>query len=291
MSATERQPRFRGKTWSEESQETIRSIIDRYLSKIVHGTDSLDYLLVSRSMNQKVKGNEFAKAAVEMAILDVAAKELNIPMYRLLGAKHRDSIPLSWTLANNDPEADVREAEERMKKGWRILKVKTGSLPLHKDLERVRAVRDAVGDSISLRVDANQGWNINQTMASLRTLEDAHVDLLEQPLAKWDLDGLAQVSGRTSIPIMADESLCSIRDAVSLIEKRAASVFAYKLTKLGGILNCRIVESLAEAYRVGNYVGCMIETSVGTAAYLQFAATIHNLEYGCELWGPFETQG
>lgn len=281
---------LQGPTWSEESQETIKSTIDRYLSKTVQNADTLDYVRISRLMDDRVKGNNFAKAAIEMAILDAACKELNIPVYRLLGAKCRESIPLSWTLANNDVESDVREAKEYVKKGWRILKIKAGSLPVSSDMERVQSVRNAVGDSVSLRVDANQGWSINQAMTSLKALEDARVDLLEQPLPKWDLDGLAEVSRRTSIPIMADESLCSIRDAVSLIEKRAASVFSYKLTKMGGILNCRTVESIADAYRIGGYVGCMIETSIGTAGYLQFAASMHHLDYGCELFGPLRLE-
>jgi len=277
---------LQGPTWSEESQETIKAIIDSYLSKIVLGADTLDYLRILRTMDDRVKGNSFAKAAVEVAVLDAVCKELNIPLYGFLGAKYRDSIPLSWTLANNDVESDVKEAKEYVNKGWRILKFKTGSLPLDRDLERIRAVRDAVGDSISLRVDANQGWTLNEAVASLQTLQEIRIDLLEQPLPKWDLDGLRELSRRTYIPIMADESLCGIRDAVSLIVKRAASVFSYKLTKMGGVQNCRIVESLANVYGIGNYLGCMIETSLGTAANLHFAASMRRLEYGCELFGP-----
>lgn len=275
-----------GAAWSDESQETIKPIIDGYLKKIVEGADSLDFLRISRLMDEKIKGNNFAKAAVEMAVLDVACKELNVPLYTLLGGKFRNSIPLSWTLANNELEADVNEGKEYARKGWRILKLKTGSLSLDDDMKRVRAVREAVGASLSIRVDANQGWNLNQTLGAIRTLEEAQIDFLEQPLPKWDLEGLREVSGRTTVPVMVDESLCNIHDAVSIIHRRAASVFGYKLTKVGGITNCKTIEALANAYRIANYVGCMIETSIGTGAYLQFAASMHRLEFGCELWGP-----
>jgi muconate/chloromuconate cycloisomerase len=277
---------LQGPTWSEESRETIESTINKYLSQAVVGNNTLDCMRIMTLLDDRVKGNSFAKAAVEMAILDAACKELNIPVYQLLGGKYRDSIPLSWTLANNDAALDAAEAKDRVQKGWKILKIKTGSLPLKKDLERVSAVRAAVGDTISVRVDANQGWNVNQTVAALRTLEDTHIDFLEQPVPKWDLEGLNEISRRTSMPIMADEAVCTVQDAVCLLQKRAVSAFSYKLTKMGGLLNAKTIERLADSYRIGGYVGCMIETSVGTAAYLQFGASVHRLSYGCELFGP-----
>jgi muconate/chloromuconate cycloisomerase len=277
---------LQGPTWSEESRETIKPIIDAYLSNVVVGNDTLEYSRIQTLMNARVKGNSFAKAAVEMAILDAMCKELNVSLYSLLGGKYRDVILLSWTLANNDPKLDAEEAKERVKQGWRILKVKTGSLPLNEDMERVKAVRAAVGDSISIRVDANQGWDLHNTVAALRTLEEAQIAFLEQPLPKWDLAGLAEVSKRTSIPLIADESVCTLQDAISLIEERAVAAFSYKLTKMGGIINAKTIERIADSHGIGGYVGCMIETSIGTAAYLQFAASVHHLEYSCELFGP-----
>ncbi|MEM3684992.1 MAG: muconate/chloromuconate family cycloisomerase [Conexivisphaerales archaeon] len=282
---------LQGPTWSEESMETIKIIIDRYLSKIVVGADTSDYLPVSDRMNEKVKGNNFAKAAVEMAVIDAYCKELGMPVYSLIGGKFRDSIPLSWTIANNDPELDAREASDRVRKGWRILKIKMGSLPLEKDLERVRIIKDAVGGKASIRVDINQGWTVTQTLASLGQLAKAGVDLIEQPLPRWDMDGLALVARKSSIPIMADESVCTVQDALELIRRRAASVFSYKLTKMGGLMNSRAIHSVAKAFGIPGYIGCMIETSVGTAAYLHFGASVSNLEFGCELFGPLRIRG
>ena len=277
---------LQGPTWSEESGETIKPIIDAYLSNVVVGKDTLEYSRIQSLMNARVKGNSFAKAAVEMAVLDAACKELNVPLYNLLGGKYCDVIPLSWTLANNDPKLDAEEAEERVKQGWRILKVKTGSLPLNEDMERVKAVRATVGNSISITVDANQGWNLHEAVAALRSLEEARIAFLEQPLPKWDLASLAEISKRTSIPLMADEAVCTLQDAIYLIEERAVAAFSYKLTKMGGIINAKTIERVADAYGIEGYVGCMIETSIGTAAYLQFAAAAHHLKYGCELFGP-----
>lgn len=281
---------LQGPTWSEESQESIKSVIDNYLSKVVLGNNCLEYHRILHLMDARVKGNNFAKAAIEMAVLDCASRELNVPIYELLGGKYRDSVPLSWTIANNDSYLDAKESKERVKKGWKILKIKTGSLSLLEDLKRIATIRRAVGDEISLRVDANQGWTINQALASLETLEDYKIDLLEQPLQRWDFDGLAEVARRSKVPIMADESLCSIQDAVTHVEKKSATIFSYKMTKMGGIVNSRTINSIATSYRISSYVGCMIETSIGTAGYLQFCASIPELEYGCELFGPLRIE-
>ncbi len=277
---------LQGPRWSEESKETIHEITQKYLAKIILGKDSSEYKKIIHLMDENVQGNNFAKAAVEMAILDALGKELESPASSILGGEYRDSIPLSWTIANNDPELDAKEASKMVSKGWRILKIKAGSLPLKKELERMVAVRDAVGDEVSIRVDVNQGWKLNQALAALEPLKKASVALLEQPLPKWDLNGAALLTRRSDIPIAADESLCTVRDAVELIHRRAAGVFAYKLTKMGGFTNAQTINSIAQKYRIDSYVGCMIETSIGTAAYLNFAAALPELNYGCELFGP-----
>jgi muconate cycloisomerase len=277
---------LQGPRWSEESKETIYEIVENYLARIVVEKETSEFRKIVNLMEDNVQGNNFAKAAVEMAILDALGKELDTPVYSILGGKYRDSIPLSWTIANNDPEIDAKESIKMVGKGWRILKIKVGSLPLKKELERISSVREAVGDDVSLRIDVNQGWKLNQAIAALESLKKNTVDLLEQPLPKWDTDGAAVVAGRTDIPIVADESLCTVQDAIELIQRRAAGVFAYKLTKMGGMTNAQITNSIARRYGIDSYIGCMIETSIGTAAYLNFAAAIPELEYGCELFGP-----
>ncbi len=277
---------LQGPRWSEESKETISEISKKYLAKIIIGKETSEYRKIANLMDDNVQGNNFAKAAVEMAVLDALGKELDAPVSSIIGGPYRDSIPLSWTIANNDPETDAKEAAKMVARGWRILKIKMGSLPLKKDLDRVTAVRQAVGDKVSIRIDVNQGWRLHQAHAALEPLKEASVDLLEQPLPKWDIIGSSMLARKSTIPIAADESLCNIRDAVELIQRRAAGVFAYKLTKMGGITNAQVINTIARAHRITSYVGCMIETSIGTAAYLNFAAALPELEYGCELFGP-----
>lgn len=277
---------LQGPRWSEESVETIDTIVVNYLSKIVVGHDTSEFQKLSFLMDGNVQGNNFAKAAVEMAILDAYGKEIAKPVSSIFGGKFRDTVPLSWTIANNDPQLDADEASQVIKNGWSILKIKVGSLPLEKDLERVAAVRKSVGNDVSLRIDVNQGWTFDQAIAALPALNEEGVDFLEQPLQRWDIAGASILARRSPIPIVADESLNNMHDAFELIEKRAASAFAYKLTKVGGICHSHEIYSVARAHRIKSYVGCMIETSVGTAAYLQFASSLPELNYGCELFGP-----
>jgi muconate cycloisomerase len=277
---------LQGPTWSEESMETISEITKKYLAKTIIGKETSEYRKIVHLMDEKVQGNNFAKAAVEMAMLDALGKEMDMPVWSIIGGKYRDSIPLSWTIANNDPELDAKESLKMAKKGWRIFKIKVGSLPIKEELERIIAVREAVGEEASIRIDVNQGWTLNEAFRASPLLEKVSVDLLEQPLPKWDTAGAKLLAARSEIPIVADESLCSIQDAIELIQRRAAGVFAYKLTKMGGISNAQTINSIANTYRIDSYVGCMIETSIGTAAYLNFAASMPELEYGCELFGP-----
>jgi muconate/chloromuconate cycloisomerase len=281
---------LQGPTWSEESQESIHSVIENYLSKIVVKQDTRDYYKILRLMDQRVRGNSFAKAALEMALIDAYCKELHIPVCAIWGS-FRSSVPLSWTIANNDEDLDADEASQMVKKGWKILKVKVGSLPVETDLKRIKRIREAVGDEVSLRVDANQGWRYDQALSIIHELNKLKVDLLEQPLPKQDLQGMSLIASNSEVPIMADESVTELRDAVGLICCRGSSVFSYKLTKMGGLTKARSIYEVAFAHGISSYVGCMIETSVGTAAYLHFAASLPELEYGCELFGPLRLHG
>ncbi|MFQ5710667.1 MAG: mandelate racemase/muconate lactonizing enzyme family protein [Candidatus Geothermarchaeales archaeon] len=281
---------LQGPTWSEESQESIKYVIDRYLSKAVLGEDPFCLERVLERMDRIVRGNLFAKAAIEFALYDIIGKTLGVPIYQLLGGLYRGRIPLSWTLATCDPELDAAEAQEKVKQGWRILKIKAGVGDPERDVAKVKRVREAVGDEVKVRVDANQGWDFREALRIMGKLEQYDVEFVEQPLPKWDLDGMARLASTFKTPIMADESVCTVQDALNIIKKGAASIFSLKMTKSGGISNSKKVAAIAEAAGIGCYVGCMIETGIGTAAYAHFAGSTRNVGYGCELFGPLRLE-
>ena len=280
-----------GPTWSEESAESVAATIERYLAPWLVGRDPIDVEALRLEMARRVQGNAFARAAVEMALWDLAGRSLGVPVYRLLGGRVRDRVPLSWSLAVADPQAEVEEARERIALGHRIFKIKTGAAPLPDDVERVRRLRAAVGPAVSLRVDANQGWDRPTALQAVRALEPCALDFVEQPVPRWDLEGLAFVAERAPMPIMADEACCTDHDALALARRGAVSIVSLKLTKSGGLLGSLAIARVAAAAGMGCYVGCMIETSLGTAAYLHLALAAAPVTWGCELFGPLLLAG
>ena len=137
-----------GPTWSEESAESIAATIERYIAPWLVGHDATRIEALSQEMARRLRGNPFARAAVEMALWDLNGRALGVPVHRLLGGRVRDSVPLSWSLAVDDGDAEVAEAREKVARGHRIFKIKTGAHPVAHDVERVRRVREAVGPDV-----------------------------------------------------------------------------------------------------------------------------------------------
>lgn len=280
-----------GPTWSEESAESIAATIERYIAPWLVGREADRIEPLRLEMARRVQGNPFARAAVEMALWDLNGRALGVPVHRLLGGRVRDRVPLSWSLAVADPEAEVAEAREKVAGGHRIFKIKTAAHPVAHDVERVRRLREAVGPAVSLRVDANQGWDRPTALRAIRALEPWGLDFVEQPVPRWDLDGLAEIARSVTVPVMADESCGSPHDALAIARRGGVSILALKLTKSAGLLGTMAIARIAEAAGLGCYVGCMIETSLGTAAYLQVALAAAPVTWGCELFGPLLLRG
>jgi muconate cycloisomerase len=280
-----------GPTWSEESAESIAATLERYVIPWLVGRDAAQLEALRLEMARRVQGNPFARAAVEMALWDLNGRALEVPVHRLLGGRVRDRVPLSWSLAVAGGDAELAEAREKVARGHRIFKVKTAAHPVAVDVGRVRAIREAVGPDVRLRVDANQGWDRPTALRAIRAMEPYDLDFVEQPVPRWDLDGLAEIARSVSVPIMADESCASPQDALGIARRGGVSILALKLTKSAGLASTMAIARLAEAAGLGCYVGCMIETSLGTAAYLQAALAAAPVTWGCELFGPLLLRG
>ena len=280
-----------GPTWSEESAESIAATLDRYVIPWLRGRDATQLESLRLEMSKRVQGNPFARAAVEMALWDLNGRALGVPVHRLLGGRVRDRVPLSWSLAVASGDAEIAEARDKIARGHRIFKIKTAARPVADDIARVRAIREAVGPDVRLRVDANQGWDRPTALRAIRAMEPFDLDFVEQPVPRWDLDGLAEIARGVSVPIMADESCASPQDALAITRRGGVSILALKLTKAAGLANTMAVARIAEAAGLGCYVGCMIETSLGTAAYLHAAVAASPVTWGCELFGPLLLRG
>ncbi|MBI2215777.1 MAG: hypothetical protein HYU51_00635 [Candidatus Rokubacteria bacterium] len=280
-----------GPTWSEESAESVAATIERYIAPWLVGRDAAGIEALRIEMTRRVQGNPFARAAVEMALWDLNGRALGVPVHRLLGGRVRDRVPLSWSLAVEDGDAEIDEARERVAAGHRIFKIKTGAHAVAHDVTRVRRIREAVGPDVSLRVDANQGWDRATALRAIRAMEPFDLDFVEQPLPRWDVAGMAEIGRQVAVPLMADESCFSPQDAMAIARLGGVSILALKITKSAGIIGAMAVARVAEAAGMGCYVGCMIETWLGTAAYLQVAVAAAPVTWGCEPFGPLLLTG
>lgn len=276
-----------GPAWAEESTETIKTMIDTYLAPRLVGADPRQLLALSAQMDRWVKGNRFAKAAVEMALLDLVARSLDVPAHQLLGGLVNDRIELAWTLASGDTRTDIDEGEAKLEaRLHRVFKLKIGYASPEADVAHVTAISQHFAGRARIQVDVNQAWDELTAVRCIAQLQDAGVGLIEQPVPRQQVDAMSRLAQRFDIPIMADESLATPVDAVELVRRNAADVFALKLTKAGGPFATLKSAAIAEAAGIPCYGGCMLETSIGTAAYLHTFAAIQGITWGCELFGP-----
>jgi muconate cycloisomerase len=276
-----------GPRWGEESVESIKATIDAYLAPALLGAPADRFEAARARMDAAAKRNNAAKAAIESALFDAVGKTLGVPAVQLLGGAVRDSIPVLWTLASGDPAQEIEEAENKLAARLHdAFKVKIGARSPEVDLARLRRLAGALAGRASLIVDANQAWDETTALRCLPVLTELGVRLVEQPLPAWDLAGMARLRARSTVPLMADESVFSAHDMLDVVRAGAADVVSLKLVKHGGLLATRDVAAVAEAAGIGLYGGCLLESSIGAAAHLHIFAGLRELGWGCEHFGP-----
>jgi len=277
-----------GPSWNEESPESIHHAITQYLAPALVGQGAGGFEAALARMDRACTGNAFAKSAVEMALLDAVARSLNVPAWQLLGGKVHQSLPLAWTLASGDVERDLQEAQLRLdQKRHRIFKMKIGANAPADDVAHVTQIARGLQGRATLTVDVNQAWDGNTARRYLPQLVDVGVTLIEQPVARWNVEALKGLSATLAgALIMADETVCTPQDAMALARDNACHVFSLKVAKHGGLLRTRKVAAVAEAADIGWYGGTMLETSLGSAASAHVFSTLGKQHHGCELFGP-----
>lgn len=268
-----------------ETRGSIIHAIEEYIKPAIKGMNIEDIAQIMERLDKCIYKNTSAKAAVDMAIYDLYAKRYNAPLYQLLGG-YRKELVTDITISVNDKEEMVKDSLAAVERGFSILKVKVGKDPIG-DAERVMAIREAVGPNITLRVDANQGWTPKQAVHIIGTLEDANtnIELVEQPVHYSDLAGMQYVTNHTLTNILADESVFTPKDALTIIEKRAADLINIKLMKTGGIYQAKKICQIAEANDIACMIGCMLETKISVSAAAHFAAAEKNITM-IDLDGP-----
>lgn len=274
-----------GLSYGAESPEGMKLAIDRYIAPILKTCDPARVQETMATIRKSIKGNNFAKCAVETALLDAWGKRVGLPISELMGGRVHDRLPVAWTLASGSTSVDIAEAESMLeRKRHNAFKLKIGLRSIEEDVAHVAAVKRALGNAVSVRVDVNMAWTEVEANKGLAGLEDAGCDLVEQPVESPA--ALTRLASRFAIPIMADESLQGPETAFALARAGAADVFAVKIAQSGGLYAAARVAAVADAASIGLYGGTMLEGTVGTVASAQLFSTFPKLAWGTELFGP-----
>jgi muconate cycloisomerase len=277
-----------GPRWSEESVEAMKANIDAYLAPAVLGMRADRFEAVGARMDEAAKRNNAAKAAIETALFDAVGKTFDLPAAALLGGAVRTSFPVLWSLASGDSGQEIEEAGRKLDaRLHRTFKVKIGAQPPEVDLARLRRIAGALEGRAELIVDANQAWDETTAARCMPALAEMGVRLVEQPVPAWNVAAMARLRARPGTPpLLADECVFDAHDMLAVAGAAAADAVSLKLVKHGGLLGLKRVAAVAEAGGIGLYGGCLLESSIGAAAHLHAFATLRELAWGCEHFGP-----
>lgn len=272
---------------AETIEQSLAAIRDR-LAPHVQGCDAGNPHLLMRAMDEVLAGYLDAKAAIEMACVDMLARRLGIPVHQYLGGAVVDAVRFNAWVGIVPPDEAAAEARKWFDRGFRSAKVKVGG-GIEADRDRLMAVREAVGPSMALRADANAGYSVDEAIALGRLLEPVNLQLLEQPVADDDLEGMARVREAIGIPVMADESITDHDSLIDVIRAGCADIVKLKVMKQGGFLTCRRMLETATAAGMRVVIGHGFGLGINTVAEIMLAATSANVLEGLECVGPLKT--
>jgi muconate cycloisomerase len=258
--------------------------IHHYLRPLLSGADPLKISTLMRQMEKALVGHSEGKAAVEMALLDIAGKQLRVPVAQLLGGYFRSHVPLSVSIANPDFEEDCAFAKRLVADGINIFKVKTGFSTHKNDLQRLERLRAQLPESVDLRVDYNQGLDPWNAIPQLKDVEAFRPTFIEQPVKREQRAAMAAITRAIDTPIMADESVFTPAEAIAMVRDEFADLVSVKIMKSGGIFRAREIASIAEAGGIAAYGGSMFEGGLAIAAGLHMVAATPNVSLGAEFY-------
>ena len=252
-----------------ESQDTC-FMVGQYFAKALKGKDPLQIEESIKLMDKIIYANSSIKSAFDMALYDIASQHAGMPLYKFIGGENNKTIITDYTVSIGDIDKMTADAIKIKKQGYPAIKVKLGK---HgpTDVERMKAIRAAVGNEIPLRIDANQGWAVDEAIETLKALAPLNIQHCEEPIARWNFMQLPRVKKESPIPIMADECCGDDHDAERLIQLKACDYFNIKLGKSGGIFKALKMARMAEQANIHLQVGAMLESRLAMTAFAHYA--------------------
>ena len=270
---------------SRISQDAIINIIGKHIAPVILGLDPFRIEKAWHLMDLYAPGNAMAATPIDMAMYDIIGKALKTPVYNLLGGMFREKVPTAGIVGFDSPAEMVKESKQWVDLGAKSVRIKTG-LGLKQDLANTEAIREAIGEEVTLRVDCNQAYTRKEAIRVLNRIADYDIELAEQPVAWYDLEGMGIVAQSVPMPVMAHESLLDRFDAHHLIEYGAIGVIGLKLDRPGGFASVRKVNALAEFNNIPCFMCSSIELGVSTSAAAHLAVSQKNISLACEFSGP-----
>ncbi len=260
-----------------ESQDTC-FMVGQYFAKALKGKDPLDIESCIQLMDKIIYGNTSIKSAFDIAFYDIASQEAGMPLYKFVGGENNKTIITDYTVSIDEPGKMAIDALKIKNEGYPAIKVKLGK-DGKKDVERIRAIRAAVGNEIPVRIDANQGWKVKEAIETLNALAEFDIQHCEEPIARWKYMKLPKVKKNSPIPIMADECCGDEHDAERLIELNACDYFNIKLGKSGGIFKALKMVKMAEEAGIHLQIGAMLESRLAMTAFAHFSLCSPMIEH------------
>jgi L-alanine-DL-glutamate epimerase-like enolase superfamily enzyme len=248
-----------------ETLKSCTAALELLTQKLI-GENPLNIAKIHEIMNRAMLGNGAAKAAIDIACYDILGKTANLPLYKLLGG-HSDFVQTDMTISIDTPAVMAAEAKKYVDLGFEAIKIKVGVDPIE-DVERIIAIRKAVGPDVQLRVDANQGWTPKEAVRAIERISPYNIAFIEQPVAAKNIDGLKFVRDHVTENIMSDESAFVPQDAFSLVKKDVVDYVNIKLMKCGGIYPALKIVATCESAGVACMIGCMSGETISVSPQL-----------------------
>jgi len=259
-----------------ETQDTCL-VVARSFAKLWIAEDALDILARLQQLHSLIANNTTIKSAFDMALYDIAAKNAGLPLYQFLGGEKR-AVESDITIGIAAPNVMAAKAIHFKQSGANILKVKLGKNAIE-DVERIRMIREAIGDEMKIRIDANQGWSFDDAVFALQALDQYAIEFCEQPMRTWHDDRLPELMQRSPVKIMADESVYNHHDARKQINSGSCHYVNIKMAKSGGIYEAKQIHDVAAEKGIACMMGGMLESRIALSAKLHFVYASPNIKF------------